>query len=824
MEGSAKRSVHTPAFLQAKWLSFFFLLSACPELFFEARGQGVVEGQIQDAETSQPLPFATIRWAAGKGVVADKEGYFQLPYSAEVLQLELRYVGYEHLQLTINPDTAGFLQLRMQKEEQALQEVVVYSGENPAHAIIEQAVANRKVHNPLRLPAYSYSSYNQFYLSLEPVTDSLLHQSEPADSLTALQQLADSSYLFFNESVTRHRKQGRQQRKEVLATRSAGTSRLLFTAVATDLQPFGFYEDYIPLLEQEYLNPLTPNSTKRYEFRLVDRLLTESDTTFIITFSPKEGRNFRGLEGVLYISSQRYALRNVIAENADAHAKIRLQIRQEYRQVAGRWFPVVLRARWFFPDHEQEGLRVVAHVQTMVKDISLQPEESLPFSRITSDFAADATEKDSLFWEEVRVEPLSPKAANTYLLLENSRTGAAFEALGRLMEVALTYRWPVGIVDVRLEDLLKVNRYEGFRPGVGLSSNARFSRWLTLGAYAGWGVRDAALKYRGQLRLQLHRPTGLYLQATYLQDLKEPGGSDILPLPSPPFLGNSGMRSWYLERMDSLRGTRLKLGISPFLRGVLLEGGLDRMQVNPTYDYRFFRPERPEGQTSFALSEAYVQLSYQHKKEVAFMGGREILVGYELPVLRLRASRGVGGTDSPFRYTRLEGLAEGRYHWRQGGSSHLQLMGGWASGELPYHRLFTLRGSAGTDSFLDVDKTFRTMGVHEFTASVYGALFYRHRLGRLKTAFKWMQPELELAHHAVWSKLSAEGTHSLDLKSVEKGYTEAGVQINDLLRINYLNVAYIGLGASLYYRYGAYAHPEGRDNFYYRILLRFAFD
>ena len=247
-------------------------------------GQNMLKGQVLDAETELPLPFATVRWQAGKGVVSDKEGYFQIPYAGRNLRLELRYVGYEPLQLSLNPDTVQLLRLQMQKRDQSLQEVMVLSGENPAHAIIREAVARRESHNPLRLKEYAYTSYNQFYLSLEPANERA--QEASADSVPALHRLADTSYLFFNESFTRHRKQGGRERQEVLASRTAGTSSLLFTAVATDLQPFGFYEDFIPLLDQEYLNPLTPNSFSRYDFYLADRLLTEFDTTFIITSIP----------------------------------------------------------------------------------------------------------------------------------------------------------------------------------------------------------------------------------------------------------------------------------------------------------------------------------------------------------------------------------------------------------------------------------------------------------------------------------------------------------------------------------------------------------
>lgn len=790
--------------------------------------QELIKGQIIDAESGVPLPFASIRFAAAKGTVSDQEGRFSIAPAQDTLSLEVSYVGYETYRLRFLADTVGFLHIPLTQKEAALREVVVYPGENPAHAIIRKAVANREKNNPLNLSSFRYKSYSQFFMSLEPLANSTKGEGVKPDSLTALQQLADSSYLFFNESLSLHQRKNGQEQQTVLASQTAGTKSMIFNTVATDLQPFAFYEDYISLLEQSYLNPLTPNSWKRYDFQLVDQLVTSSDTTFIITFEPQKGRSFRGLKGVLYISSDGYALRNVIAGTGDDASVLRIRIRQEYAKQEGYWFPTALYATLFFPRFEADGLGMLARVRTKITEVEIGLPDIPSFSRFQVQYAKDAGEKDSLFWVEARTEMLSPKALNTFSRMENSFQGRFFNAAASLVEVLLMNRIPIGMLDLRLSDFFKGNVYEGLRTGIGLSTNPRFSQRVALGAYAGWGFQDHAFKYRAQLKVLLHQPTGWFLKGSYLQDLREPGAMDLLQEEGGSFvLNNSSLRNWFLQRLDSIRGFRLETASPlPFMPN--LEAGLDLavLEINPISEDIISLPTDQAQEHPYRLAELSGSLFYRHAKKTMLWEGRELLLGFRLPVLGLRYSQGIRGFGSEFSYSRLELLAEGEKRWRGFGSSRLQLLAGWSKGTLPNHRLFSLRGGTlGRESLLDIDKTFRTMGIHEFGASAFAAAWFQQRLGRIKTGLNWSRPEFVLAQNSAWGKLDhPEDQQANGFRAPERLYQEAGLQIYDLLRINYVNVAYIGIGGSFYYRYGAYAFSQWKENIFPQILLRVSFD
>ena len=88
-----------------------------------------------------------------------------------------------------------------------------------------------------------------------------------------------------------------------------------------------------------YLNPISQNSWKNYQFSLKDTVVNESDTTYIISFKPYPKKNFEGLDGVLYINTHNYSIQNVIAEPYNK-GLMNFKIQQKYQLINNEhWFP-----------------------------------------------------------------------------------------------------------------------------------------------------------------------------------------------------------------------------------------------------------------------------------------------------------------------------------------------------------------------------------------------------------------------------------------------------------------------------------------------------
>ena len=120
--------------------------------------------------------------------------------------------------------------------------------------------------------------------------------------------------------------------------------------------------------------------------------------------------------------------------------------------------------------------------------------------------------------------------------------------------------------------------------------------------------------------------------------------------------------------------------------------------------------------------------------------------------------------------------------------------------------------------------SFETMFPNEFFADQYVNLFFRHNFGKLLFQSTKFKPELLLVSSFAYGTMSQLENHrNFDFKTLDKGYLESGIQLNSLARIKYIyNGVYIGFGAGIYYRYGAYELPEMEDNLAIKLTTTFS--
>jgi len=108
-------------------------------------------------------------------------------------------------------------------------------------------------------------------------------------------------------------------------------------------------------------------------------------------------------------------------------------------------------------------------------------------------------------------------------------------------------------------------------------------------------------------------------------------------------------------------------------------------------------------------------------------------------------------------------------------------------------------------------KAFETVYDGEFIASSIAGFKMRQNVRDIHISQSF-RPELSWVLQAAWG--FPEKTDITSHYGFQKGLWETGIEIDNLLNINFLR---FGLGA--YYRLGYYAHPDKADNFSLRIRL-----
>ena len=110
------------------------------------------------------------------------------------------------------------------------------------------------------------------------------------------------------------------------------------------------------------------------------------------------------------------------------------------------------------------------------------------------------------------------------------------------------------------------------------------------------------------------------------------------------------------------------------------------------------------------------------------------------------------------------------------------------------------------------------MRMNEFLSSKYISLFFQHDFEKLLFKGEVFRPEFAVVTHVGFGWLDYPGSHyNIDFRTMEKGYYESGLLINNLLN---LRIYSIWLGAL--YRYGPYSFSNGWDNLGGKVTIKFA--
>jgi hypothetical protein len=105
--------------------------------------------------------------------------------------------------------------------------------------------------------------------------------------------------------------------------------------------------------------------------------------------------------------------------------------------------------------------------------------------------------------------------------------------------------------------------------------------------------------------------------------------------------------------------------------------------------------------------------------------------------------------------------------------------------------------------------------MNEFISDRFLSVFFRQNFGKLLFRTRSFQPEIVLVtNFGIGSLKSPERHRNIEFKTLEKGYYESGILIN-----NILNQFFLGYGLGVYYRYGPYTLEKSIDNFAFKFTL-----
>jgi len=804
--------------------------------------QVTVSGRVIDAESRQPIAFVSVSVPdASQGVSTDIDGWFNLHSPRPIPQLQFNCVGYEVQVLSV--PTNGEMLVRLKPKQVQLSEVKILPGINPAERIIRKASENRIANNPEKNCSFTYTAYNKLYMTsdFKGDVDSLNSLDTAHHKESRAQKLLDKQHLFLMETVSKRKylHPGRNH-EEVIASRTSGMKTPLFAALGNDMQRVSFYDNTVKLFDRTYLNPLVSGGAEKYLFLIEDTLYSGRDSVFVISFQPRKNTRFDALKGVLYISTNQYAIVNVKAEPVVTEGLFTIRIQQKYEWVGGaRWFPSQLNTDLYYNDFsvtdtalvvggkkKKDGnnagkLKMVSrsYIREVVLDPPLKKSE---FGSLELEIAPDAADKSDAFMESYRPDSLTRRDKETYRVIDSAGKAAGLDLKLKALSALIDGQLPWKYIAFDLNRIIDVNNYEQVRLGLGVHTSRKLSSWFTVGGYGAWGFADKQWKYGGDVSIFPYPKNRDYaLTYSYSNDLVETSGISFFKeynaLTAETFRTN--LLSVFDHQEMHKVAARFRL-FHYFLFNAYLSNERRTAIGDYRYGYTFDDGAGSVTWNSFLFTEAGIQLKYVYREKFSEVLNNRISEGSDYPVVFLNLCQGftnlaLGGA---YDYKKVEFKIHKRFITAKAGKPEFQLMGGYVDGAVPATKLFAGRGSFVNYS-ITVPNSFETMGLNEFLSSRYIALFYTHDFGRLFLRKERFQPQVLFLNRVGFGTLDNPENHfGVTYKTMEKGYYETGLLFNNLLRKGYL-----GAGAGIYYRYGPYAFIDETKNVAFKFSISFNF-
>ena len=781
----------------------------------------IVSGKIIETVSGSPVPFATVAVPETLiGTTTSFDGIYRLELSGDVDSLVASYVGFVQKTKAIKPGQNQTLNFQLEEDIFNLESVVVLAGENPAFDILRQVVENKELNDKNSLEAFQYEAYTKLEVDVNHITDNFRKGkviSQIQSVLDSIEQIAGEDGLpilpiFLSEAISNYyyKSNPGMTHEEMIRTKISGvgvtdgttTSQL----IGSTFQQYNFYSNWLNIFEKGFASPIGNGWRANYDYELSDSLYLEETYCYRLDFWPKRSQDL-AFQGTMWITRDEFALKRMdasIEKSANLNFIKKLKIQQENVQTsAGPWMSEKTRVLVEVAGLTKESAGVLAKFYVSLKDIVVnEPKEDAFYNRPISTVEG-FRKKDENYWAEKRHDPLSQTELNVFEMIDTLNSIPVIKTFTKVAKTVGTGYYKVGKLDIGpYWSMLAQNDVEGYRIGLGATTNFAFSNKWILSGLVNYGIDDQEWKYQGKAERIISRKIWTTMSFEHIKDV------DPVWILNEDDLGPAyaGFARWgILARPFRHKESTFKFQTSPF-RG-FTQNIKFKSQSFKAVDSRTFSFRVEPGNTTSEVSSSYntteVVFESRISKDELFLidDNRRISLGtIKWPVIKLKYTLGLKGTlDGDFDYHKLELGIGKRVKMGVFGYANVDANGGYTFSQLPYPLLKT---HAGNELPAYVDFTFNLMNYFEFSSDQYVELRYRHHfegfiLNRipLMKKLKWrlignvnmIQGGVRQENRADINELIDDGSGNqiLPFSTFKKGipYVEVGYGIENIFKV-----------------------------------------
>ncbi|WP_339864768.1 DUF5686 family protein [uncultured Algoriphagus sp.] len=713
---------------------FFFLLST------QTFAQFLVKGKVSDSTTGDPIPFASVLLkGTTTGISTDFEGNYSLEAKSLTDSISVSYLGYITAVKPLQKKAEQTVNFQLKPSDFEMEAFVFEAGENPAFEVIRKAVDRKKDFDKRELSAYQTNNYTKIEIDIDHVSEEFTKRKtvqKVTAVLDSIKQLTNDEGekilpVFFSETLSKfYFRNNPELRKEVVEkskmtgvgiTDGSTTSQITGSA----FQEYNFYRNWLSIVGKEFVSPIADGWKQFYDFDLVDSVLVGSDSCYLLKVYPLREQDL-AFSGTIWINKETYGLKQVdltIPKEANLNFVERIKIQQELTATtAGPLIPSKTRVQIKIGQLTPKTAGLLAKFYMSADSIKIgepQPKSFFNQQVVLSPGYDEGTEE---FWKDNRQDILTEEDLAVLKMVDTLKRIPIVRFYSEGLKFFGTGYLPVGKVDIGpWPGFFNYNNIEGVRLGMGFRTNIKFSNKWAFTGYAGYGFKDAELKYSAKVTRILDRIHWTSVAFSTQKEIDQVGLEIASLEGNSVFLAASRfgtLRRPYFSRRHQFEFKR------EIFKGFLMYSDLTFMKFDPLYNFYYLEKGTGDYKSNFETTEARFGLRYGRDEVILINDNERSSLGpLRWPIFDFSYARGMDWLGGDINYHKVNLYIYQKLNVGMFGVSRYEFDAGKVFGEVPYP---VMKNHLGNETLFYTSAAFNTMNFNEFASDQYASLRYRH--------------------------------------------------------------------------------------------------
>ncbi len=748
--------------------------------------QTKVSGIVIDQD-NYPIPFANVIFKnSTTGTITDENGRFYLESSEKHKILQISFVGYE----TKNIPLANSVTYKMKvllNEDSQLNEVTIYTGKqskknNPAIEILKKIWANKRSNGTKKFKQFEYGKYEKIEFDFNNVDSSMVNSKLFKGMEFIFKELDTSNVtgktylpIFLNESVSKvyGNNKTNKNREDLIANKNSGFSnnQTIVSFIKDLYSDYNVYDNYLKIFDKSFVSPLSKTGVNVYNYVLSDSAYINDKWCYNIIYYPRR-KNELTFKGDFWVNDSTWAIKDInlqASKSANINWVKDIYIEQEFEVLNDSVF--LIKRDYFMSDFslskKNKSRGIYGKRTTLYDDYQFNQDKGEDFYKQESNpYAFEISNRDSLFWEENRLEKLNKDEQGVYKMLDTLKKVAKFKRIYNVVSILGSgyVEFPKLKFDYgSIFSTFGFNDVEGFRLRFGGRTYFGPNDKWRIQAYGAYGFRDNQFKYGVSGKWLLSTKNRWILSGGNRRDIEQMGVSLTT---TNDILGRSFASSSFFTTAPNNKLTSINLSTlaieSEVSKNVVvkLSSSYRTMKsASSSFGLDFYTDEtRSEIKSNLKQSELNLSLTITPNRKTTGYGVERTLVNTNYPTIYLGFNQGFKGVlESDFKYSKVQLFY--RQPWQLGGFGRLfsNIETGKTFGNIPLGLLSIIPGN---QSYFSIFNTFPLLDYYDFVTDTYLSVNLEHVFnGRIFSRIPFLRKfnlrEI-VAIRGVWGELSQD--------------------------------------------------------------------